>query len=119
MHTAAFSTMAEVIAQSTQHMSEGDLRTIAVHLKDQENESFDSQNGPSETVMAAGKAICFDDCRPVTPSDGSGVPRFFAPPAGSGKVNQADPTTTIRVILEGTRSVPTRSRPLAFVHASL
>jgi len=110
-HTAAFSTMSEVISFSTQHMLEDDLRAIATYLKDLEGEERATPAKPDEAVMKAGAAIYFDNCSACHVSDGSGVPRFFAPLSGSGKVNNEDPTTVIRVILQGARAVPTEAHP--------
>ena len=110
-HTAAFSTMSEVIALSTQHFRDEDLRAIAVYLKDLDGEEQEPPKEPDQTVMTAGEAIYLDNCSACHVSDGSGVPRFFAPLAGSGKANNDDPTTVIRVILEGARAVPTKARP--------
>jgi mono/diheme cytochrome c family protein len=110
-HTAAFSIMSEVIEYSTQHMVEHDLRAMAVYLKDLDGVEREGPAGGEEAVLTAGAAIYFDNCSACHVSDGSGVPRFFAPLAGSGKVNNEDPTTVIRVILEGARAVPTQTRP--------
>lgn len=110
-HTAAFSIMSEVIDYSTQHMVDEDLRAIAVYLKDLEGEERAAPAAPDEEIMRAGAAIYFDNCSACHVSDGAGVPRFFAPLAGSGKVNNEDATTVIRVILEGARAVPTNAHP--------
>lgn len=110
-HTAAFSIMSEVIEYSTQQMLEDDLRAIAVYLKDLEGQGRGAPAEPDEAVLEAGAAIYFDSCSACHASDGSGVPRFFAPLAGSGKINDDDPTTVIRVILEGARAVPTNAHP--------
>ncbi|KZD11979.1 c-type cytochrome [Oceanibaculum pacificum] len=110
-HSAAFSSMAEVIAYSTQHMCEKDLQAIALYLKSLDDEPRDQPDAPDEAVMTAGQSIYADNCSACHTSDGSGVPRFFAPLAGSGKVRNPDATTVIRVILEGARSVPTNARP--------
>lgn len=110
-HTAAFSIMSEVIDYSTQHMVEDDLRAIAVYLKSLEGNERSPLRAPGEALMNAGAAIYFDNCSACHVSNGSGVPRFFAPLAGSGKANNEDPTTVIRVILEGARAVPTRVHP--------
>jgi mono/diheme cytochrome c family protein len=110
-HTAAFSIMSEVIEYSTQHMREDDLRAIAVYLRSLDGEPRDEPREPDEAVMTAGAAIYFDNCSACHVSDGTGVPRFFAPLAGSGKANDADPTTVIRVILQGARAVPTQAHP--------
>ena len=110
-HTAAFSIMSEVIEFSTQNMTEDDLHAIAVYLKDLDGEERAAPDRPSEQVTKAGAAIYFDNCSACHVSDGSGVPGFFAPLAGSGKVNNDNPTTIIRVILEGARAVPTKAHP--------
>jgi len=110
-HTAAFSIMAEVIDFSTQHMVDDDLRAIATYLKDLDGQERKRPYEPDRAVMDAGAAIYFDNCSASHASDGSGVPRFVAPLAGSGKVNNEDATTVIRVILEGERAVPTKKAP--------
>ena len=110
-HTAAFSIMSEVIELSTQHFHDEDLRAIALYLKGLESDEPDAPDAPNEAVVAAGEAIYFDNCSACHVSDGSGVPRFFAPLAGSGKVNNPDATTVIRVILQGARAVPTETHP--------
>jgi mono/diheme cytochrome c family protein len=43
--------------------------------------------------------------------DGKGVPYLFPSLAGSPNVRSIDPTTLIRVLLEGARSVATASEP--------
>ncbi|WP_274630988.1 c-type cytochrome [Arvimicrobium flavum] len=111
VHTAAFSIMSEVIEYSTQHMVEEDVRAIAVYLKDLEGEERPSPSEPDSATMEAGAAIYFDNCSACHVSGGQGVPRFFAPLAGSGKVNNQDATTVVRVILEGARAVPTKAHP--------
>jgi mono/diheme cytochrome c family protein len=111
IHTAAFSTMSEVIELSTQHLHDGDLHAIAVYLKDLDSDEPNVPAAPDEAVMTAGAAIYFDNCSACHVSDGSGVPRFFAPLAGSGKVNNPDATTVVRVILQGARAVPTATHP--------
>lgn len=111
VYTAAFSTMAEVIELSTQHLTDEDLHSIAIYLKDLESDERDDPDEPDSAVVAAGEAIYLDNCNACHVSDGSGIPRFFAPLNGSGKVNDPDPTTVIRVILEGARAVPTKAYP--------
>ena len=110
-HSAAFSIMSEVISYSTQHMNETDLAAIAAYLKDLDGEDRAAPEKPDEARMTAGAAIYFDNCTACHVSDGSGIPRFFPPLAGSGNVNNPDPTTVIRVLLEGARAVPTKTHP--------
>lgn len=110
-HTAAYSIMSEVIELSMQHMDESDLRAIATYLKDLDSDERSAPAKADDSVMRAGAAIYFDNCSACHASDGSGAPGLFAPLNGSGKANAHDPTTVIRVILQGARAVPTRARP--------
>lgn len=110
-HTGAMTRMGEVVTLSTQHLVQSDLEAIAVYLKSLDDEPRDPVSQPSEAVMAAGGAIYFDNCAACHASDGSGVNGIFAPLAGSNKVNAEDPTTMLRVILEGALAVPTEAHP--------
>jgi mono/diheme cytochrome c family protein len=103
--------MSEVIGYSTQYMELSDLRAIATYLKTLDSDRSSTPATAGESVMRAGEAIYFDNCSACHKSDGSGVPRLFAPLNGSGKANAHNPTTVIRVILQGARAVPTDARP--------
>jgi mono/diheme cytochrome c family protein len=106
--------MSEVVQYSTSKLTGDDLHAIATYLKDLPKKSQDNDNKkPSvdANVANAGKAIFGDQCAECHGADGSGEPTFFPPLKGNSNVQQADPTTAIRVILEGARSVPTKARP--------
>jgi mono/diheme cytochrome c family protein len=113
-HTIAMSRMGEVVAFSTQHLTEDDLGAIATYLKDLDDEASDGGGRPDDAVMAAGEAIYFDNCAACHRADGEGVDYIFARLAGSNKVNADDATTMLRVILEGARAMPTEARPTPF-----
>jgi mono/diheme cytochrome c family protein len=110
-HTIAMSRMGEVVEFSTQHLEEEDLRSIAVYLKDLDDETRDDGEPPDDAVMRAGEALYFDNCAACHRTDGGGVPYTFAQLDGSNKVNSSDPTTVIRVVLEGAQAHPTDARP--------
>lgn len=110
-HTAAMARMGEVVVLSTQHLDPSDLDAIAIYLKLLDDEPRQAAQPPAEAVMAAGAAIYFDNCAACHASDGTGVPGMFAPLTGSNKVNAEDPTTMLRVILEGTMAMPTETHP--------
>jgi mono/diheme cytochrome c family protein len=55
--------------------------------------------------MVAGSAIYVDNCSACHDMDGKGVPYLFSTLAGSPNVRSADPTSLIRVVIEGARSV--------------
>jgi mono/diheme cytochrome c family protein len=106
--------MSEVVQYSTSKLSGDDLHAIATYLKDLPKKSQDNDNAkPSADakVANAGKAIFGDQCAECHGADGAGEPTFFPPLKGNNNVQQTDPTTVLRVILEGARSVPTKARP--------
>jgi len=105
--------MAEVIEYSTSKMADGDLHAIAVYLKDVSGGTTASVSPPDDKTMNAGKAIYADSCSGCHQAEGKGIPRMFPPLAGNANVKSSDPTTVIRVILEGARTVPTDPRPTA------
>ena len=90
---------------------------MAVYLKDLPNKDSaqnakpGSVSAPSQAVSDAGRAVYIDQCAACHRSNGEGEPRFFPPLKGNANVQQPDPTTLVRVIVEGARSVPTDSRP--------
>ena len=51
------------------------------------------------------------NCASCHKADGSGTPRFFPPLQGDASLQSKDPTTVVRIILEGTRSLPTPAAP--------
>jgi mono/diheme cytochrome c family protein len=110
-HTAAMTRMGEVVTFSTQHLREYDLSAIATYLKSIDDEPRAPAASPDSAVMEAGSAIFFDNCAACHASDGSGVPYMFAPLARSNVINSDDPTTVIRVILEGAQAEPTNTYP--------
>jgi mono/diheme cytochrome c family protein len=61
--------------------------------------------------MAAGGAIYQDLCSACHKSDGSGVPNLIPNLARAATVNTGDPTTVLRVILQGAQSVATDKEP--------
>ncbi len=110
-HTIAMTRMGEVVEYSTQYMTETDLRAIAIYLKDLDDEAREAHDPPADDVMEAGAALYFDNCAACHRSDGGGVDHTFARLDGSNKVNSDDPTTIIRIVLQGARAQPTERWP--------
>jgi mono/diheme cytochrome c family protein len=112
--TAATGPMAEAVNLSTSHMTDGDVRAIATYLKSLPGNQDDvrplSQDNP---VMAAGAAIYRDQCSACHGLEGRGVAKLFPSIADSSMVRSTDPTTAIRIVLRGARSVGTASEPTA------
>jgi mono/diheme cytochrome c family protein len=104
--------MAEVVAYSTSHLNDNDLHAIAVYLKDLPGtQERPAPSQASASMLAAGKAIYDDSCSACHQSSGEGVPFMFPPLKGNANVQSADPTTVLRLILEGGRTVATDAEP--------
>jgi hypothetical protein len=69
--------MAEVIANSTSHMTDPDLKAMAVYLKDQPPQNIQPQAPISEqdAMMPAGHDA--DNCSACHTASGTGIPRLF------------------------------------------
>ena len=103
--------MAEVVHNSTSKLTDSDLHAIAVYMKDIAGKAPAAPGKPDQTVMNAGHAIFDDSCAACHQADGKGVPRMFPPLAQDANAQSKDPTSTIRMILEGAQTVPTDARP--------
>ena len=104
--------MAEVIVNSTSLMSDADVRAIAVYLKDiPAGAPEPSVVPPPQAEMAAGKAIYARACIACHEADGSGAPRIYPPLPGNANMLSADPASTLRIILDGARTVTTPRAP--------
>jgi mono/diheme cytochrome c family protein len=106
--------MAEVVANSTSKLSDEDLNAIAVYVKDASGKTNEEARQPKQELMDAGGAIFSDSCSACHQSKGEGVERMFPPLMDNANVQSVDPTTVIRVILEGAQTVSTPSRPTPF-----
>ena len=112
--SGAAALMAEVVANSTSKLSDEDLRAIAIYVKDVSAKPNEASRQPEQAFMDAGKAIFSDSCSGCHQANGEGVERMFPPLTHNANVQSADPTTVIRVIVEGAQTVPTTSRPTPF-----
>ena len=110
---AAGGPMGEVVANSTAHMHQDDLRAIAVYLKDQPA----PKNAPpaplagSSALMRAGGAIYQDNCSACHTPNGAGVARLFPALRGNALVQSDDPTGSLHAVLHGARAVATDAAP--------
>jgi mono/diheme cytochrome c family protein len=113
-HTIAMTRMGEVVEHSTQHLTTDDLEAIATFLKSLADEARERAVEPDGAAVEAGAAIYFDNCAACHRTDGRGVPYTFAALDGSNKVRSDDPTTVLRIILEGAQAIATDERPTQF-----
>jgi mono/diheme cytochrome c family protein len=110
-NASATGLMAEVIGLSTSKLSDADLNAMATYLKEISGPAQESSSAPDKNTLAAGTAIYQDLCSACHRQDGKGVPNLFPNLAEAATVKTKDPTTVIRVILQGAQTVATDREP--------
>jgi mono/diheme cytochrome c family protein len=112
--TAATGPMSEAVSLSTSHMTDEDTLAIATYLKSLPGKDGNVAPLPNDSAtMSAGNAIYRDQCSACHGLDGSGVAKLFPSVANSSMVRSNEPTTVIRIVLRGARSVATSAAPTA------
>ncbi len=110
-HGNAGGPMAEVVSYSTSLLSDADLRSIAVYIKEQPAGPDAKPESPEAGSMKQGEAIFSDACTACHMEQGHGQARFFPPLSGNAVVQQPDPTGVLHIILAGDRTAATDTRP--------
>jgi mono/diheme cytochrome c family protein len=104
--------MAEVVVNSTSRIGDADLRAIAVYLKALPSGAPEpAAAAPRQAEMAAGAAVYAHTCVACHETDGSGAPRIYPPLPGNANLQSADPSSTLRIILDGAQTVTTPRAP--------
>lgn len=104
--------MAEAVAQSTSQWKDADLQAVATYLKEMKDDAPAPRPvAADEPVMASGKAIYSDRCAACHVGNGQGQASLFPTLAKAPLVNSTDPSSLIRVVLEGSQAVGTDARP--------
>jgi mono/diheme cytochrome c family protein len=104
--------MAEVVVNSTSKMSDSDVRAIAIYLKDLPPGAPEPAVAiPPAAQMADGEKLYKGACIACHEVDGSGAPRIYPPLPGNANLQSADPTSTLRIILDGAETVTTPRAP--------
>jgi len=106
---AAFGPMSKVILNGTSHLSDADIRAIAVYLKSLPPTVPEAPARLEETRVKAGEIVYTTRCGDCHLPSGLGMPRAAnvdpsktAPPlAGNAALQAPDPATLINVILYG------------------
>lgn len=110
--STAYGPMSEVITFSTSKLNDDDLNAVATYLKDVP--ASESDKKPTEVDakhIQSGQAIYLDNCSACHRSNGEGLPGMFPPLKGNANVQDRDPTTVIRLILNGAHAAVTDARP--------
>ncbi|MDQ8032116.1 alcohol dehydrogenase [Bordetella genomosp. 1] len=124
-HSAAFGGMAQVVADSTQHLSDEDLNAIAAYLKslkpvDEKANAKLAYDDKAAQDLRVGRdtsngALQFlNNCAACHRSTGKGYAETFPQLALSSTVNSSDPTSLIHIVLKGGQMPATQAAPTAY-----
>jgi mono/diheme cytochrome c family protein len=105
--------MADAVTHSTSHLTDVDLRSIAVYLKDLPPGGGVSPQPVSaqDPAMQRGEAIYNERCAACHTVAGEGIVGLFPRLNGAPLAQQSQATSLIRVVLEGSRAVATEGAP--------
>jgi len=127
-HSAAFGGMAQVVEDSTQHLSDADLTAIAKYLKTlapvnaaapklaYDDATQKALVGGQATVRGAMDYV--NNCAACHRSDGKGWSQTFPSLALSSTVNTEDPTSLIHIVLQGAQMPWTKPAPTHYAMPS-
>ncbi|HWG75460.1 MAG TPA: cytochrome c [Steroidobacteraceae bacterium] len=113
---AAAGPMGEEVEDSSSQMRPDDLLAIATYLKSSGTGAAPASHvalAATDARMRAGAAIYRDECSACHRLDGHGTPYLFPDLVSDNAVQARDPTSLLRVVLIGTRSVATNPEPTA------
>lgn len=105
--------MAEAVTNSTQHLTDSDLKAIAVYLK-QVPPSKNTKPQPiaADTAqMKVGENVYSANCSACHNSDGKGIPNLAASLAGNPGLMADDTSSIITTVLQGGRGAVTAGNP--------
>jgi mono/diheme cytochrome c family protein len=125
-HTASFGAMNDVVAHSTQYLTEADLASIAGYLKSLPAR-HDAKPFVSDPVVAQalyngkpateGALLYLNKCAGCHRSDGQGYAKAFPALAGNAVLQSADATSAISIILSGGAVPATHTAPSSLTMA--
>lgn len=105
--------MAEAVTNSTQHLSDADLRAIATYLKAQPASATPppSPQPRDSALMKTGENVYSANCSACHNSDGKGIPNLAASLANNPGLLADDASSIITTVLQGGRGAVTQGNP--------
>lgn len=105
--------MAEAVTNSTQHLTDADLKAIAVYLKSVPGSSRTApQPLPADNAqMKMGANVYSANCSACHNSDGKGIPNLAASLAGNPGIVAPDSASLLTTVLQGGRGAVTQGNP--------
>lgn len=110
----AAGSMQEKVTSSTSHMSDGDLTAIAIYLKSLPPAPQPEPSHPGTLAMQKGQAVFVAECSACHTEPDAGTPRAYPSLAGDTLVMGREPTTVIRIVLQGAQSAKTQNAPTTY-----
>lgn len=121
---STFGTMTEVINNSTQYMTDGDLKSIAVYLRSlspvmDEGAPYEYDPSTAEDIRAGkfdqrGLLVYRQKCMSCHRPDGKAHAPYIPPLAGNPAVMDPDPSSLINITLNGTQRIVVGGIPNAY-----
>lgn len=114
--SAVYGPMAEVVYNSLQYLSDGDVAAMAVYLKtlpkrDAEPPLTSQARLLSPEVAETGRKIYTQWCAMCHGDEGKGQPPQFPPLAGNQSITMSSPVNSIRMVLNGGYAPGTSKNP--------
>jgi mono/diheme cytochrome c family protein len=111
---SALGPMAEVVFRSTQHLSEADLRAMAVYLKAlpaSGRAARQEPQAPAQDTVERGRSVYREQCEHCHGPQGEGAPGAYPALAGNRSVVMDPPANVIRAVLSGGFQPATAGNP--------
>lgn len=105
--------MAEAVTNSTQYLSDADLRAMATYLKSLpgSDKAPPAPLDASDATMQLGHRIFLNNCAACHRSNGTGVTGMVSALSASAGMQQPNPANLLRTILIGSRGAATEANP--------
>ncbi|HUA56005.1 MAG TPA: cytochrome c [Candidatus Sulfotelmatobacter sp.] len=117
---AVYGPMAEVTFNSLQHLSDADVRAMAIYLKSLAEGSPPGPEptavSPSESslLMSLGQTVYQTRCASCHGADGRGMPPDYPPLAGNPSIQMESAVNPIRMVLNGGLPPGTAGNPMPY-----
>lgn len=108
---SALGPMAEVVHNSTQHMTDADLKAMAVYLASIPAPSVPQVTVIKATDLAQGQQLYTDNCKACHGEQGEGASGIYPALAGNSTVNDSSGANAIRSVLMGGFVISTQHNP--------
>lgn len=112
-YTAASGPMTEAIVNSTQHLTDADLRAIAAYFKSLPPRTVSSPQPlpASNEQVKAGQQEFVVECSACHRSNGKGISNMIPDLQNNPAINALNPDSLLNIVLKGTEGPATRANP--------